>query len=122
MTIDQGRRSDSTATLDEIYIREIRSCEELLSMLEEIVGNQAFGEITEAIFKLTYKHIPFEICSETKKLERLEELDCIAREIESEIAKIVSDEKLYEEWLSHYPILSKFSQRQHSDKKKILIT
>jgi len=115
VTIEQGRRSDSAANLDETYNREIRSCEDLLSMLEEIVGDHAFGEITEGLFKLTYKHIPFEICSETKKLERLEELDCIAQEIQSEIAKIVSDEKLYEEWLSHYPVLSKFSQRQHSD-------
>ena len=115
MTTEQGQGSDSTSTLDETYSREMRSCEDLLAMLEEIIGDQAFGEISNALFRLTYKDIPFRICSETKKQERLEELDDIAQEIESEIAKLVSDEKIYEEWLSHYPILSKFSQRQHSD-------
>lgn len=115
MTTDQRQRSNSNTTLDEIYNREIRNCEDLLLMLEEIVGYQAFGEITEALFKLEYKHIPIEICSEIKKQERLTELEDVAQQIKLEIAKIVADEKVIEEWLSHYPILIEFSQRQHSD-------
>jgi len=115
VTIDQWQRSNSNTTLDEIYNRDIQNCEDLLLMLEEIVGHEAFGEIREALFKLEYKHIPFEICSEIKKQERLAELEDVAQQIELEIAKIVSDDGVTEEWLSHYPILSEFSQRQRSD-------
>jgi hypothetical protein len=100
--------SDSFKGLDEAYSRKVQECEDLLRMLEEINESGTYMRLHEELFQLTYKHIPFEVCSHGKKEERLHYLEIILEEIVEEIKIVASDSKTFGEWLSYYPELIKF--------------
>lgn len=101
-------QSDSFKGLDEAYMHGVQECEDLLRMLEEINESGSYTRLHEEFFQLTYKHIPFEACSQGKKEERLHYLENILEEIVEEIKTVVSDPKTFGEWLPYYPELIKF--------------
>ena len=86
-------------------------CEQVLSMLNEIDKGGDYSDLVEALFHLEWRDIPFEICSEVKQSERLEELEEILIEAKESLSEVLTDPSAYEYWLSHYPELKNHIQR-----------
>lgn len=104
-------RDETVGGLDQSYFSEVARCEDLLSMLSEIDEHETHGEFSEALFRLNYKDIPFEICSPIKKAERLEELEEILDQIKDRVTEVLSNKKAYDFWIQHYPELISYVER-----------
>ncbi|MCK0165906.1 hypothetical protein [Marinobacter sp. S6332] len=65
-----------TESLDEQYERKVNEGEKLLGSLEQkgILESEYLEAQSDFVY-LVEKHIPFEVCSDGKKMERLIDLD-----------------------------------------------
>jgi hypothetical protein len=88
-------------------------CDQVLSMLSEIDEGGDYSDLAEALFHLEWRDIPFEICSEVKQSERLEELEQILIEAKASLSELLIEPSAYEYWLSYYPDLKIYLKRSN---------
>jgi hypothetical protein len=100
---------DSSREQLNTYYSEVLKCENSLSMLDEISSEDVlYDDLHTAIFRLTNRDHPFEICSVVKQQERLDELYEILAEVEEAIRIEVSKMESLELWSDSYPDLVKY--------------
>ena len=107
-------RQKSSGAVDDavtLFGRKKDECEQVLSMLNEIDEGGDYSDLAEALFHLEWRDIPFEICSEVKQSERLEELEEILIEAKESLSEVLMEPSTYEYWLSHYPELKNHLKR-----------
>ena len=107
------RRKSSGSVSDAVtfFNRKKDECEQVLSMLNEIDEGGDYSDLVDALLHLEWRDIPFEICSEVKQSERLEELEEILIEAKESLSEVLMEPSTYEYWLSHYPELKNHIQR-----------
>ena len=104
--------SDSSRKQLDTYYSEVLMCENCLSMLDEISnGYVLYDRLHTALFRLTNRDRPFEICSVVKQQERLDELHEILEEVEEAIMVEVSKMESLDSWSEDYPDLIKYLKR-----------
>lgn len=101
------KQNSSSAADDAVTLfnRLKDECEQVLSMLDEIDKGGDYSELAEALFNLVWRDIPFEVCSEVKQSERLEELEEILIEAKESLSEVLSEPSVYQFWFPHYPDL-----------------
>ena len=65
------------------YEERQSECRGMLELLEnKEIPPEKYSEIQNAFYSQTEKHIPFEMCSEQKKIERLIDLNQLAEDLQ----------------------------------------
>ena len=103
---EEDRRQKGS--LVDLFYSELERGEMLLALLEDATGQPPEDDLVMPLMGVKYKDIPYEICSQTKQLERLEELEQAMVELESAVTRVASDLSTYAKWIADYPALADY--------------